>query len=181
MKGTIFTTLGDMVEQEFGLETWDFMLQDSGSDGIFVSTETYADDEFHELTKSLHRKTAISMNDLNRAFGEYAFPSLAASAPQFLSAHTTMKEFLLTVDRVIHVEVRKLHPDASLPKLDCEDEAEDELVMHYSSERKLCMFSEGLIAGAAKHFSTEYTLDHSRCMHDGHDSCEIRLKFTGVT
>ena len=180
MKGAIFTALAEMVEQEFGLETWDFMLQDSNSDGIYISTDTYEDQEFINLTLSLHKKTDIPMADINRAFGEYAFPILAASVPELTSDDMTLKEFLLTVDRVIHVEVRKLHPDASLPDFDYDDDAEDELTMHYSSSRKLCMFSEGLISGAAKHFNTDYTLDHSQCMHDGHDSCTLQLKFHGL-
>lgn len=180
MKGAIFTALADMVEQEFGLDTWEFMLQDSKSDGIYISTETYADQEFVDLTQSLHKKTDIPMDDINRAFGEYAFPILAANAPELASKNMSLKEFLLTVDRVIHVEVRKLHPDASLPQFEYGDEADDELTMHYSSSRKLCMFSEGLIAGAANHYNTDYTLNHSQCMHDGHDSCALHLKFHGL-
>lgn len=179
MKGAIFTALSDMVEQEFGLETWEFMLQESGRDGIYISTKTYEDQEFLDLTRALHKKTNIPMNDINRAFGEYAFPLLAASVPQLTSKEMTMKEFLLTVDRVIHVEVRKLDPAASLPIFNYDDNAEDELTMHYSSARQLCMFSEGLISGAAKHFNTEFILDHSQCMHDGYDSCTLHIKFLG--
>ena len=87
-----------------------------------------------------------------------------------------LKDFLLTVDRVIHVEVRKLHPGAILPQFDYVDEADNELTMIYSSPRKMCMLAEGLITGAAKHFETEYTLEHSQCMHDGADNCRLHLK-----
>ena len=88
----------------------------------------------------------------------------------------TLKQFLLTVDRVVHVEVRKLHPDASLPSFEYLDERDDELTMIYSSPRKMCMLAEGLISGAAKHFGADYTLVHDKCMHNGEDSCELHLK-----
>jgi predicted hydrocarbon binding protein len=88
------------------------------------------------------------------------------------------KPFLLTLDQVIHVEVRKLYSDAGLPEFKYQDENDNELVMLYRSPRKLCALAEGLMAGAAKHFNSDYQLKHDICMHNGDDHC--RFELTGI-
>lgn len=175
MKGVVFNYLTEMVEEVFGLETWDKILQQSGSDGIYVATETYSDEELMRLVTAAHELSGIPVNDLVRKFGEYTLPKFQQSNPQFFGEDMTLKSFLLTVDRIIHVEVRKLHPDAMLPQFDYKDESDNELTMYYNSPRKLCYLAEGLIAGAATHFNTKYTLDHKDCMHNGADCCTLHL------
>lgn len=178
MKGIVFTMLADMVVEKFGLEVWDELLSKAEDDGIYVSTETYPDEALIALVVAAHEKSGIPVNDLVRAFGEYMFPIFYQKNPSFFKEGQTLKDFLLTVDQVIHVEVRKLHPGANLPEFKYVDENDAELTMIYASPRKLCMLAEGLIAGAATHFNTQYTLDHSTCMHDGADSCSLHLTMT---
>lgn len=175
MKGIIFNHLAEMVEEVFGLEVWDKILQDTGSNGVFIASDTYSDKDLFALVASAHEISGIPVNDLVRSFGEYMFPRFHIANPQFFSDDMTLKSFLLTVDRIIHVEVRKLHPDAMLPEFEYKDELDDELTMIYNSPRKLCYLAEGLIAGAAKYFDTTYELDHSQCMHDGADACTLHL------
>lgn len=176
MKGIVFNLLSEMVEENFGIEVWDALLQETGLDGVYVSTESYPDEDVFALVGAASEKSGIPANDLVKAFGKYMFPHFFQQNPEFFLPDMTLKEFLLSVDRVIHVEVRKLHPDASLPQFEYEDEHDKELTMMYSSPRKLCMLAEGLIDGAAVHFGTEYTLSHNECMHDGADACRLHLK-----
>ncbi len=175
MKGIVFTLLNEMVEEQFGLEAWDQLITQSGSDGLYISTETYTDEELMRLVATASEMTGIAVNDLVRAFGTYMFPHFYAKYPVFFKPDMTLKSFLLTVDRVIHVEVRKLYPDAGLPNFDYKDENDNELTMIYSSPRKLCALAEGLIAGAAKHFGTQYTMEHTVCMHKGDDCCHLKM------
>ena len=176
MKGVIFNLLETMVEEKFGIEAWDALLQQTGSDGVFVSTAVYSDEQLTSLVVAASEKLDVPVNDLIRLFGEYIFPHFKTKNPSLIPDGMTLKEFLLTVDRVVHVEVRKLHPDANLPSFEYVDENDDELTMIYSSPRKMCMLAEGLISGAAKHFGTSYTLTHDKCMHNGEDTCELHLK-----
>lgn len=178
MKGIVFTMLADMVVEKFGLEVWDQILEKSGEDGIYVSSETYTDESLTALVVAAHEKSGIPVNDLVKVFGEYMFPLFYEKNPNFFTEGQTLKEFLLTVDQVIHVEVRKLHPGVNLPEFQYVDAADSELTMIYASPRKLCMLAEGLISGAAKHFNTEYTLDHATCMHDGAENCTFHLKMS---
>lgn len=176
MKGIIFNLLEEMVVEKFGLAVWDELLDASDQDGVYVGTETYPDDMLVALVVAAHEKSGIPVDDLVRTFGVYMFPRFHEKNPGFFKPGMTLKQFLLSVDRVIHVEIRKLHPGAGLPEFEYEDEADQELTMIYSSPRKLCMLAEGLINGAAIHFDTEYSLTHDQCMHDGADSCRLHLK-----
>ncbi len=177
MKGIVFNLLNEMVEEQFGLDAWDAVLQCAQSDGIFVATETYTDQELLDLVAAAEKLTEIPAADLVRAFGEYMVPAFARNYPVFFEGHTQLKDFLLTVDRVVHVEVRKLYPEAGLPEFNYDDADDKQLTMLYKSPRKLCHLAEGLIAGSAKHFGQTYELQHSICMHDGADHCRLELQF----
>lgn len=175
MKGIVFTLLADMVEEVYGLEAWDLILSESGHDGIYISTETYPDSELFDLVGAAHKISGVPVPELIKSFGHYSFPKFKEQNPEFCDPDLGLKAFLLTVDRVIHVEVRKLHPDASLPSFAYEDEKDNELTMYYNSPRKLCMLAEGLIAGAAEYYNTNYSLNHDQCMHNGEDQCTLHL------
>jgi len=176
MKGIVFSLLNEMVEDTFGLTAWDQILNDTGLEGIYVATETYEDAEMFALVGAAEKATGIPAGDLLRQFGEYMLPHFFRSFPMFFEGQKNLKEFLLTVDQVIHVEVRKLYPNAGLPEFEYEDLEDRELVMLYSSPRKLCALAEGLISGSAKHFKQEYSLDHTVCMHTGADHCRLEIK-----
>lgn len=177
MKGVVFNLLNDMVERKYGLEAWDALLSSTGLDGIYVATESYPDAELYALVGAASEMTSIDAADLVREFGRHMIPSFVRQYPVFFRDGMRLKDFLLTIDQVVHVEVSKLFPDAGLPEFRYSDDAPDQLVMLYRSPRKLCGLAEGLIDGAASHFGEQYSLDHQVCMHHGDDHCELRLKF----
>ena len=176
MKGIVFNILNEMVEEKFGLAAWDGLLDATDLDGVYVATETYPDEELLSLVGAAETATGIPAADLVKAFGEYMVPKFAANYPVFFEDQPNLKAFLLTVDQVIHVEVRKLYPEAGLPEFQYEDANDDELTMLYKSPRKLCSLAEGLISGSAKHFAETYQLKHDICMHKGDDHCALELK-----
>lgn len=178
MKGMVFTLLGELVEERFGIEMWDELidLTQPESDGAYVSTDTYPDQELLAYVAAMSEKLDVPANDLVFAFGEYMLGKFESIHPEFFEGHD-LKSFLKSVHDVIHVEVKKLHPDAVLPTFDYEDPSPDALTMLYRSPRQLCALAEGLIAGAAKHFDTPLNSTHDVCMHRGADHCRIELVF----
>ena len=84
----------------------------------------------------------------------------------FADSHTSF-DFLSRIDDVIHVEVRKLYPDAELPSLPCERLSADRLVMHYSSPRGFGDLAEGLIAGCIKHFGEDIAVTRTDLPKEG--------------
>lgn len=66
---------------------------------------------------------------------------------------------LREVDRHIHVEVKKLYPDAELPVFYYHDIDESRLQLTYESSRNLPDLAEGLIEGCANHFNEQLQID----------------------
>ena len=62
---------------------------------------------------------------------------------------------------MIHIEVRKLYPDAELPTLKASAHGPDGLRLTYRSPRCMADFAEGLIEGAAAHFAQPLAIARS--------------------
>jgi predicted hydrocarbon binding protein len=73
--------------------------------------------------------------------------------------------------------VKRLNPQAYLPKFEYETGKNNELIMFYTSKRKLCHASVGLIKGAAEHFKQEIQISHPECMHNAAKRCKLVIDF----
>lgn len=181
MQGTIFTTFSEMIIDKMGMEQWNELLEktEPESKGMYTSGEQYADSELVNMVVALSEKTGIEVEKLIQAFGQYLFSTLWDNCPTDISNIKSLREFLLSIHSVIHVEVQRLHPNAYLPKFEYEDGEGTDLIMYYSSKRKLCHASVGLIYGAAKQYNEEISISHPECMHSGKDRCKLVIKFKG--
>ena len=77
---------------------------------------------------------------------------MAQRFPEFFTLHTSVRTFLLTLNGVIHPEVRKLYPGAQTPHFDFSEEPGGAILMDYHSARTMCPMAEGLTLGAGDHF-----------------------------
>ena len=180
MKGVVFDILRDMVEEHYGLEGWQGILNQAGSEGIYISTQTYTDEELMSLVQAASDITGIEIEKLIFAFGEYMIPNFYQRFPALFDHSNGFIDFLVSVDNIIHVEVRKLYPDAGVPSFEYDQQSPTELTMIYRSPRKLCTLAEGLISGSAKHFDQQYQLSHDTCMHNGSDHCSLKITLVTV-
>lgn len=181
MKGIIFNQLEDMVTESLGVEAWDALIAGSTletTSGVFVGPRTYPDADLFALVGTASRITGRPADELVRTFGRYLFPKLAAKYPMFLRPGMTAKSFLLSVDRVIHVEVRKLDAESGLPTLGYEDPAPDRLVLRYRSPRNLCELAIGLVEGVGVHFGEPITVQQTECSKHGAAACRLECTFT---
>lgn len=179
MKGVIYTTFADMVIEKYGLVTWDALITkvNPSSGAAYTTGMVYSDNEFFALVDELAKMKNISIPALVEEFGIYMFPVLAKKYFVFIKKSMGLKEFLKSIDQVIHVEIKKLHPDTLLPSMKYEDPNPHQLIMLYSSPRKLCFLATGLIRGAAVHFKEKIKVEQLLCMHQGGDHCRLEITF----
>lgn len=179
MKGVIFNALQEFVEQGYGYAAWDNALTacQTQTDGIFIATKSYDDSEILALVAYFSKQLAVPVPDLLRVFGEFLFDHLYQRAPELIKRAQTLREFLISVDEIIHAEVRKLYQDPNLPDFSYDEHDEQSLTMIYHSPRKLCFLSEGLILGAAKQYQQTVRVTQPICMHDGEDCCHLVVEF----
>ena len=177
MKGIVFTLLENCINAEYGEDTWDDMLMAADLDGAYTSLGNYDDQEAVDLIAAGAQILDIEPVAVERWFGEAAMPHLANSYPEFFSNQGNTRSFVLTLNDIIHPEVRKLYPGADVPDFDFDESSPNELIMHYESGRKMCAFAEGLVRGAANHFGEQVTISHTSCMKDGDKRCSLRISF----
>jgi hypothetical protein len=154
MKGIVFTEFLEMVELKYSADVVDEILEGSAlpSGGIYTSVGTYDHGEMISLLSALGKHTGLGNQELLCAFGEYLFGRFAGLYPEFFGATDQALLFLSKVDDYIHVEIRKLYPDAELPEFDCDGPREGVLEMTYRSERPFAALAEGLIRGCIAHY-----------------------------
>src|SRR6266540_2727411 len=177
MKGIVFNLLQESVSRQSGEETWDSLLDAAGLDGAYTALGTYDDGEALKLVGVASKALDATPDDVLRWFGRSAIPLLANAYPVFFEGHTSTRPFLLTLNEIIHPEVRKLYPGADVPTFDFETSDSDGLTIGYRSARKFCSFAEGLIEGAAEHYGEKVSISQPSCMLRGDDHCDIVCSF----
>jgi hypothetical protein len=177
MKGIVFNLLEEVVATHVGESVWDEMLEKAGVDGAYTSLGNYSDEEFVRLLEALSEHRASPPRDTLRWFGHQSMPFLAERYPEFFAPHASLRPFLLSLNDVIHAEVRKLYPGAEVPVFGFElpqaAGSGESVVIHYRSKRKLCPLAEGFIAGAADHFRQSVSISQQSCMMEGADECVL--------
>lgn len=181
MKGIIFNLLEEVVTEHLGADTWDKLLAAAELDGAFTSLGNYPDDHLFKLVAAASAALNKTPTEIVRWFGAKAMPLLARKYPPLFNRHTSSRAFILTLNNIIHPEVRKLYPGADVPDFDFDTSSPDVLVMHYRSKRKLCALAEGLSEGAAEHFGEQVAILHPQCMHRGDACCRLELSFQRKT
>lgn len=178
MKGIVFNLLADLVRRDFGDDAWDDLLDAASASGAYTSLGTYEDEEMYRLVAAAAESLQRTPGDVLRWYGRGAMPMLAQKYPHFFEAPGSTRPFLLTLNHIIHPEVRKLYPGADVPEFQYPESTSGTLQMEYRSSRQLCMLAEGFIAGAADHFGEDVAIEQSECMHRGDDRCVFQLAFS---
>jgi hypothetical protein len=177
MKGIVFNLLEEIVRENYGEETWDALLDEADLSGAYTSLGSYPDEHLGRLVAAASTALSLPPNEIVRWVGREALPRMARRFPHFFALHTSARSFVLTLNDIIHPEVRKLYPGANVPEFEF-DATGEALVMHYRSARKMCAFAQGLVEGAGAYYGETVEFAHERCMHHGDTECVFRITFT---
>ena len=169
MKGIVFTEFLDLVEDKFGLEMVDKIINQSQleSQGIYTSIGTYSFSEMLQLLQNLSSNTGISIDNLLLVYAEHFFTVIEDSYPGLLSTYKDPIEMLASIENHIHVEVRKIYPDAELPTFIVEEKKQNSLIMVYKSSRAMHHFGLGLMNKTFEHFKAKATIVLEKIKEDG--------------
>jgi len=178
MKGIIFNLLQEVTIQAYGEETWDKLLLARGLDGAYTSLGSYPDEEIQGLVLEASQMLGLTSFDVLRWFGNQAMPLLFKRYPGFFRDPASTRSFLLSVNHIIHPEVRKIYPGAQVPTFEFFDTPDGGLVMSYRSPRKMCALAQGFAEGAAEHYGETIQFTHLECMHRGDEKCLCSISFT---
>ena len=87
MKGIVFTEFLEMVEETFGYDMVDTLIETTelkSGGGIYTAVGTYDHSEIVNLVINLSKQTNTDIDILLHAFGRYIFDTFVKSYPVFL-------------------------------------------------------------------------------------------------
>lgn len=157
MKGVVFSEFIEMVEERFSPAIADRMIELAHvpSGGAYTAVGTYSHEEMLALVGTLSSLTGVPAPELVRAYGHHLFQRFTALYPSFFEGVTSAFDFLARIENHVHLEVRKLYPDAELPRFDTPQRDERHMVMLYESRRPFATLALGLIEGCLQHWGEQ--------------------------
>ena len=178
MKGIVFVKFNEFIEEIWGEEFWDELLDEAKlpSEGAYTTVVTYDDQELFILIGLVADKQNISLKDVLFTFGKWVFKEFYNIAPAGAHDFKDVFEFLYAVQDFIHVDVKKINPDALVPEFKFLSATDNKLSFHYLSPRKLCFFCEGLLHGLAVHMGQEIKVSQPECEHEGGQRCVFEVE-----
>lgn len=161
MKGLVFTELLNMAEDAVGEEMVDDVIDSCPleSGGAYSSVGNYDCSELVSLVGGFSDRTGLSVDKLQNMFGRWMLARFVDSYPAFFETKTNAFDMLDSIENEVHVEVRKLYPDAELPTFRTERPSSDVFVFIYSSPRRLMAFCHGLIEACLEHYNETATIE----------------------
>lgn len=178
MKGIVFTEFLELVESNFGLEVVDEIIEKSDlpSQGAYTSIGTYAFSEMLSLITNLSEKTNMSVDELLHVYGLHFFSVIERDYPGILKTYSGPMDLLSSVESHIHVEVRKIYPDAELPRFEIQDRTDSSLTLIYYSSRSMYAFARGLMEKAFEHYGKKANISYTKLKEDGSEVKFVILK-----
>jgi hypothetical protein len=158
--GIIFESYIEYLEEEFGVEVCESIVDRACPDGnsSFTAVGNYSFDRMLDFVVATNKITQVETHDLLRSFGLYLFPKLMDGYGSMLGEINHSFEMIECIENHIHVEVKKLYPNAELPTFKTDKTEDGKLIVEYQSARPLASLAAGLLEGCCKHFKNEVTI-----------------------
>ena len=177
MKGLVFTEFFDMVETVFDADMVDTLIDNTNppSQGAYTAVGSYDFDELKNMVVELSKQTNTDIDYLLTAFGKHLGVVFVKKFPQFFESAGSTLGLLKEVDQHIHVEVRKLYPDAELPEFTYKEE-DGCFKLYYRSKRPLADLAHGLMIQTSQHFNEHFAISMRKWDEGDFHCCEFVLK-----
>lgn len=176
MHGIVHAELREYVVERFGADGWARAVDRAGLGArTYSPTASYPDEELLALVLAVSRISGDPLDDVLTGFGVAIVPGLLGTYSAFIDPRWGAADVLEHVERVVHRTIRLQDPQATPPYLTAERRTDDEVLIRYTSPRRLCAFGKGLIHGVADHYGRRATIHDEACMHRGDEACVLRV------
>ena len=159
MKGILFCEFIEFLEGKIGDDQAQSIIDDCKlkSEGAYARVGQYDYQELIQLLTQAATITNIDAGTLLHDFADHLFGVFKRDYGTFFETADNAADMLKQIDDHIHVEVKKLYPDAELPKFSF-TEANKTLTLNYQSPRPLAGVAHALVSACIKHFDSQSTL-----------------------
>jgi hypothetical protein len=162
MKGIVFSSFLDFVEQRLGDDFVDEMIEasDLSTNGAYTNVGTYPVSELVEMVGYILARHDFDPDQLLRDFGRHTFKHLTDNYQHMVVDFKDSFDCIYHVDQTIHQNVLKLYPDAELPNMNAKivDDG-SRLLLEYQSTRPFMHFAHGLVEGCIEYFNDRVEIE----------------------
>lgn len=176
MHGIVFAELQKFVSTNHGSQAWNELLRRWLSGCAYASSNPYPDSDFDSLVSAASRLTGRSTAQILEDFGDFITPFLINRNGHLLSPQWTSLDVIEHTENTVHTLVRAKHPGAHPPRLKTKRTGPDEIVLTYTSPRRLCFLAIGIGRGLGRYFKENLSIQQGRCMYQDDSLCEISFR-----
>ena len=177
MRGLLFTEFLSFAEGVFEIDVLEDAIEaaDLPSGGAYASTGHYPYQELVDIIAHLPMDSVGGVEAGMQAFGQWLAGRFKSSYRHFFERHTDAISFLDSIDDHIHVEVRKLYPQAVPPRVKINQVDSETVLVSYESHRPFATVALGLTIGSLEAYGGHWAV-YSTAMANDQKACQITLK-----
>lgn len=177
MYGLIFTELKKYAFESFKGDRWRELLKEAGiARRAYLNIKNYPDEEAAALIATAAQRLGKDPSQFLEGFGEFMAPRLVRLYAPMIAPEWKTLDLIEHTEASIHELIRRGDDGGRPPPLQCSRPSAGEVVISYSSPRKMCGFAKGIARGLAKHFGERIVLTEGSCMHNGDPRCTISVR-----
>jgi hypothetical protein len=174
MHGIIFAELQKYAETKQGRGTWNQLLTTAGLENkVYLPIREYPDTEVVRLVEAASSMLGLPVAEVLEDFGVFIVPALMKMFGHLLLPEWKTIDVIDNTEGTVHSVVRAKNPGAKPPELQTDRRSWDEVVLIYTSPRKMCALAIGIGKGLGNYFHENVTANQTMCIHKGAPKCEI--------
>ena len=171
MRGSMFVDFLALVEQKHGLDTVDQIIARLGEElstgGAYTSVGNYPHGELLAMATTLSTLKSESMEAIIGEFARHLMGEFRRLHGEYFDQADNAFDFLLSIGEQIHIDVRKLYPDARPPEVTGENRGDDAMYLSYRSHRPLSALALALVNETASVFDESMSVEILSQSDDG--------------
>jgi Haem-NO-binding len=180
MHGMIFSEMEYYAEAKHGRGSWKVLLRKANLDHrIYLAVQEYPDSEIISLVMAASSMTKLPVSAVLEEFGLFIVPSLMRMYGHLLRPEWRAIDVIEHTEGTVHAVVRVQTPGARPPRLTTQRVSPNEVLLVYTSSRKMCGLAMGIGMGLGQHFGEKIVANQTMCMHWGATRCEILFRNVG--
>ena len=156
MRGSMFVDFLALVEEKYGVETVDQIIARLGDElstgGAYTSVGNYPHGELLAMATTLSSLQSASMEAIIGEFARHLMGEFRRLHGEYFDQAKDAFDFLMSIGEQIHIDVRKLYPDARPPEVNGENRGDDAMYLSYRSHRPLSELALALVNETATEF-----------------------------
>jgi predicted hydrocarbon binding protein len=174
MNGLIFIEIGRFAQSRLGDQAWREVQRLAGvPPRIYYRVADYPDEDIAALLSALSATLHEPVAEILQSLGEFIVPDLIKMARSWIEPEWKTVELIANTEKTIHETLRSEGSLTNPPRLRCQMNGPDEVVVVYDSPRRMCALAKGIITGVAKHYGERVTIAEPRCMLKGGSECRL--------